>query len=59
MASDDFQALIDHWRPLTAALNSLNHSMGLADAYPFVLAQPAIDKLAVVHEIVRASGAKG
>lgn len=53
MAADDFPRLIEHWLPLTAALNSLNHSMGQGDAYPFVLARPAIDKLAVVHDIVR------
>jgi hypothetical protein len=48
-----FEPLMAHWLPLTAALNSLNHSMGLADAYPFVLAGPAVDKLSLVHEIVR------
>lgn len=51
--SGDFQALIDHWLPLTAALNSLNHSMGQNDAYPFVLAPPAIAKLELVHDLVR------
>lgn len=55
MAADDFAELIDHWLPLTAALNSLNHSMGQGDAYPFVLARPAIDKLAMVHDIIRSS----
>lgn len=48
-----FRDLIDHWLPLTTALNSLNHSMGQGDAFPFVLAPPAIDKLSLVHDIVR------
>ncbi|MEQ8860102.1 MAG: putative zinc-binding peptidase [Pseudomonadales bacterium] len=55
MAAVDFRDLIDHWLPLTSALNSLNHSMGQGDAYPFVLAPPAIDKLELVHDIVRDS----
>jgi len=59
VAADDFQALIDHWLPLTAALNSLNHSMGQGDAYPFVLAPPAIAKLGLVHHIVRKQAGRG
>jgi hypothetical protein len=35
-------------------LNSLNRGMGLADAYPFVLSTPAVEKLRVVHEIIAA-----
>ncbi len=57
MAAEEFSELIDHWLPLTAALNSLNHSMGQGDAYPFVLARPAIDKLAVIHDIIRSAAA--
>ncbi len=51
--TDDFRVLIDHWLPLTYALNSLNRSMGHEDAYPFLLAPPVIDKLNLVHRIVR------
>ncbi len=40
------------WLPLTYALNALNRSMGLDDLYPFVLAQPVVDKLALVHDLV-------
>ncbi|MCP5299832.1 MAG: putative zinc-binding peptidase [Chromatiaceae bacterium] len=53
----DFAPIIEHWMPLTFALNSLNRSMGLQDLYPFVLSQPAIDKLAFVHNVVRAQRA--
>lgn len=52
-SSDDFAQLIDYWQPVTAALNSLNHSMGQPDAYPFVLTPPVIEKLELVHDIIR------
>jgi len=49
---DDFDDLIAAWFPLTNALNSLNRSMGIADLYPFVLSEPAIEKLRFVHDVV-------
>jgi hypothetical protein len=55
-ASDDVRSLLDAWLPLTYALNALNRSMGADDIYPFVLAPPAIDKLAFVDELVRGAG---
>jgi hypothetical protein len=48
--------IIDAWLPLTFAVNSINRSMGIADLYPFVLAPPAIVKLAFVHERIKAAG---
>lgn len=54
----DFQRIIDNWLPLTFAINSLNRSMGQQDMYPFVLAQPAIDKLAYVHGLIRESAGR-
>lgn len=53
--SDDFQIILNHWLPLTYALNSLNRSMGHDDAYPFVLPAPVIAKLDLVHRVVQAS----
>ncbi len=50
----EFQPIIEHWIPLTYALNSLNRSMGLQDLYPFVLSETAIEKLRFVHDIIRA-----
>ena len=47
-----FERLIDSWFPLTYVLNNLNRGLGLADAYPFVLSPPAIDKLRFVDEVV-------
>jgi hypothetical protein len=53
----DFDDLIDGWVPLTLALNSLNRSMGTADSYPFVLSQPATEKLRFVHDVIAAAEA--
>lgn len=50
----EFAPVIEHWVPLTFALNSLNRSMGLQDLYPFVLSTTAIDKLHFVHDVVQA-----
>lgn len=49
----DFEALVGHWIPFTIALNALNRAMGQDLAYPFVLADPVIEKLAFVHRLVR------
>lgn len=48
----DFERLAAGWNALTLALNSLNRSMGLADAYPFVLSPAVLGKLRFVHELV-------
>lgn len=50
--SRDFANIIKHWLPLTYALNSLNRSIGHEHAYPFVLAEPVLQKLDLVHRIV-------
>lgn len=47
-----FDVLIEAWIPLTQALNNLNRSVGHEDAYPFVLAPPAIAKLQLIHRII-------
>lgn len=47
-----FAWIVDVWLPLTYAVNSLNRSMGQPDLYPFVLSQPAIEKLEFVHRLV-------
>lgn len=45
--------LIEHWLPLTFAVNSLNRSMGHEHVYPFVLSAAAIEKLDFVHRIIQ------
>ena len=46
------EALIEHWLPLTFALNSLNRSMGHDPVYPFILSPGVIDKLGFVQRVV-------
>lgn len=48
----DFDALIGAWLPPTCGINSLNHSMGLPDLCPFVLAPTVMGKLRFVHGLV-------
>ena len=50
---DDFDQLIDTWLPLTYALNAVNRSMGRNDLYPFVLSPTVLEKLRLVHALVR------
>ena len=49
-----FDQMVEGWFPLTYVLNNLNRSMGLQDAYPFVLPAPVIDKLRFVHKVIQA-----
>ena len=52
-----FDRMIDEWLSVTYVMNNLNLGLGLADAYPFVLATPAIEKLRFVHETIVAAAA--
>jgi hypothetical protein len=54
--SGSFDRLIDSWHPVTYVLNNLNRGMGLADAYPFVLAPAAREKLRFVHDVLADAG---
>jgi hypothetical protein len=45
---DDFDQLVGDWQALTYVLNNLTRGLGLADAYPFVLGGPVIEKLKFV-----------
>ncbi|SLN75788.1 zinc-binding metallopeptidase family protein [Oceanibacterium hippocampi] len=51
-----FDVLLAAWLPLTYAVNSLNESMGQPDLYPFVLSPTVIDKLRLVHDMIRQAG---
>ena len=44
--------------PLTLALNSLNRSMGMKDAYPFVLSPKVLEKLRFVHVLIQSRRAE-
>jgi hypothetical protein len=37
-------------------MNSLSRSMGHDDFYPFVIPEPAYDKLAFVHRVIHEHG---
>ena len=57
-ADATFEAIVADWLRLAPALNDLNRSMGLPDAYPFRLPPPVLDKLRFVHDAIReAAGA--
>lgn len=47
--------LVQRWVRLTVALNALNRSMGLPDAYPFVFSRAVEVKLDLVHRVIRAA----
>lgn len=51
-AHRDFERMLVEWKPLTVAINSINRSLGLGDAYPFVMSEGATHKLRFVHEVV-------
>jgi hypothetical protein len=50
LAFQDFEDLSTGWNAVTLAMNSLNRSMGMKDAYPFVLSPVVLGKLRFVHE---------
>ena len=51
----DAKALIDHWIPLTVAMNAMNRAMGNRDYYPFVLTPTILGKLTFVHDLIAAN----
>jgi hypothetical protein len=52
LTETNFTRLFDDWCRLTRALNALNRSMGLDDAYPFVISLSALNKLRFVHKVI-------
>ncbi|WP_423823240.1 putative zinc-binding peptidase [Salinisphaera sp. SPP-AMP-43] len=53
-SDNDFDAFMYQWTQLTIAVNAVNRSMGLPDAYPFALNTAARDKLAFIHDLIGA-----
>jgi len=51
--SVDIDTRISIWQRLSVALNELNRSSGLADAYPFVLNSAVAAKFRFVDEVIR------
>lgn len=54
-ARRDFKKLMEEWYRLSVALNALNRSMGLPDAYPFAISPTVQEKLDFVHELLQAA----
>jgi len=54
--SGRFAGMLKEWHGLTHMLNNLNRSLGLNDAYPFVLSAPAVKKMRFVHDVIKAAG---
>jgi hypothetical protein len=57
LAFDPYRArsaarIVSAWVPLTAALNSMQRSMGEKDLYPFVLSPAVMDKLEYMHRLL-------
>ena len=52
--SDDagFDQRLQHWDRFSVTLNEMNRSLGLPDAYPFVVTEEIADKLRFVHQVV-------
>lgn len=49
---DNIDKTLSKWSELSLLLNSLNRSMGLEDAYPFVLSDLTLKKLRFVHGLI-------
>lgn len=45
----DFSAIRENWHALRFVINSLNRSMGMPDAYPFILSDAVSKKLEFIH----------
>lgn len=48
----DFEKIINAFVPMTFAINSFNRGMGLADVYPFVIADAVKQKLNFIHQLI-------
>lgn len=46
------ETILDAWMEFAIILNSLNRSMGMNDAYPFVLTKPVRTKLSFIHHAI-------
>ena len=54
-AEVDFDQWLAEWIDLTIVMNELNRSMGLEDAYPFVLSEAVKAKLRFVYQVIAPS----
>src|SRR5690606_2707795 len=59
LSAAQFRQFVDLWTRTATVMNELNRSLGAHEPYPFVLAEPVVEKLHFVHETVRKARAKG
>jgi hypothetical protein len=52
---DSLQQILQEWEHLSRGLNSLNRSMGLPDAYPFIISPTVAEKLEFVYTVIAES----
>jgi hypothetical protein len=52
----DLESLVRAWLPLTAAVNSLNRSMGQPDLYPFDPSPNVLAKVRFIHDLLHPAG---
>lgn len=52
---EDGKVLIEHWIPLTVAMNAMNRAVGQQDFYPFALTSAIQEKLIFIHDLISAS----
>ena len=48
----DFEKIYQSWAPISFAINSLNRSMGVPDAYPFVVSSAVVTKMKFIHTLI-------
>lgn len=48
----DFIKIYQAWLPVSFAINSLNRSMGVPDAYPFVVSMTVVEKMKFIHKLI-------
>jgi len=48
----DFDRIFGAWFPISFAMNSLNRSMGIYDAYPFVINGAVFKKMKFIHQLI-------
>lgn len=49
---EGFTEMFNHWCGLARVLNGLNRSMGMDDAYPFIISLSSLNKLRFVHQVI-------
>ncbi|RAI95193.1 zinc-binding metallopeptidase family protein [Algoriphagus yeomjeoni] len=48
----DFISIYKTWAPMSFAINSINRSMGIPDAYPFVVSAAVVEKMKFIHKLL-------